>query len=58
MFLLAFHIVSITMLIAVVWFVAFGAGSRATERRIQRQLELDQEAEAEMAKARKKRKAK
>ncbi len=43
MFLLAFHIVSVGLLIMVVWTLAHKIGMREGERRVLRQMELDQE---------------
>ena len=43
MFLLAFHIVAIGILIALVWFAAYQQGRRAGERRLRRQLGMGAE---------------
>lgn len=45
MFMLAFHIVAIGLLIVAVWGVAYGQGRRAGERALRRQLELESEGE-------------
>lgn len=42
MFLLAFHIVAIGILIALIWAAAFNRGMRAGERRLRRQLEREE----------------
>lgn len=44
MFTLAFHIVAIGILSAIVWSIAYGRGVRAGERRLRRQMEHNGEA--------------
>jgi hypothetical protein len=39
MFLLAFHIVAIGILVVIVWAIAFRRGEKAGERRLQRRLQ-------------------
>ena len=43
MFLLALHIVSITLLVMIVWSVAYRAGEKRAERRLRRLRELEAE---------------
>ncbi len=42
MFLLAFHIIAIAILIVVVWAIAYHRGRQAGERRLRRRLALEE----------------
>ena len=44
MFMLAFHIVAIGVLVMMVWAIAYGQGRRAGERRLRRRLGLADDA--------------
>jgi hypothetical protein len=41
-FLLAFHIIAVGILVVFVWAIAFGRGRRAGERQLRRRLGLDE----------------